>query len=370
MKKIPLFFAVFLAAAALLSAASGQAEKPLRFVFITFCKDEAFFAPVKQGMRDAAAAMNVECEFTGTEGVDLKAQVELVRKAIADGCDGIALNIGDAHALDAPIAEAMSKGIPVVAFNVDAQSARGGFHGEGGPNRLRRLSAVCQDFPKAGRKLGEKALEFIPKGGKVLLTLHDRGIAALDERLEGIQEALRPHGIAWKVICTTNDSKKAAELIAAELKADPDVHVVLGTGQTDTEAAGVAIEREFPDRGYAATGFDLSPEILRLIRNGVIRFSIDQQPYCQGYYPVVQLALYCRYGIRPSDIDAGAAIVAAGDVRADCRSDAETLPITAANAEMTDRRQRLFQQVIAARLPSRLRFRERCRRANIFRKTH
>ena len=61
-------------------------------------------------------------------------------------------------------------------------------------------------------------------------------------------------------------------------------------------------------------GFDLSPEILRLVKAGVIRFTIDQQPYSPGFYPVVQLTLYCRYGIRPCDIDAGAGIVAAGDV--------------------------------------------------------
>jgi len=36
------------------------------------CKDEAFFDPAKKGMKDAARAMNVECLFTGTEGVDLR----------------------------------------------------------------------------------------------------------------------------------------------------------------------------------------------------------------------------------------------------------------------------------------------------------
>jgi simple sugar transport system substrate-binding protein len=46
----------------------------------------------------------------------------------------------------------------------------------------------------------------------------------------------------------------------------------------------------------------------------VIQCTIDQQPYTQGYYPVVQLALYCRYGIKPSDLDAGAGIVGKDDV--------------------------------------------------------
>ena len=88
----------------------------------------------------------------------------------------------------------------------------------------------------------------------------------------------------------------------------------LGTGLTDTEAAGRAIERDFPDRGCASAGFDLSPEILRLVKAGVIRLTIDQQPYIQGYYPVAQLALYCRYGIQPSNVDAGAGVILKKDV--------------------------------------------------------
>ena len=148
----------------------------------------------------------------------------------------------------------------------------------------------------------------------MLITLHDNGISALDERAAGIQEVLKREGIAAKVICSTNEPKKAAERIAAELKADPEIRCVLGTGQTDTEAAGTVIERDYAGKGYQSAGFDLSAEILRLIKTGAIQCTIDQQPYSQGYYPVVQLTLYRRYGIRPSDIDAGAGVVAQGDV--------------------------------------------------------
>lgn len=331
MKESALLLASSLAAT-LLFGAIVQAKEPLRFIFITCNKDEAFFGPVKQGMHDAAIAVNVHCEFTGTEGVDVKAQAELVRKAVADKYDGIALNIIDAHAFDTVIAEALDKGIPVVAFNIDAQPAAsdsGKAHlatagppfarpPDGGANgasrRPRRLSAICQDFPKAGRTLGEMALEFVPPRSEVLLTLHDHGISALDQRLAGIQSALKTRGIQCRVLCTGPDPPQAAVRVAAELKSHPEIHCVLGTGLTDTEAAGIVIERDYPKQGYTVAGFDLSPEILRLIKAGVIRFTIDQQPYSQGYYPVVQLALYCRYGIRPCDMDAGAGIVAAGDV--------------------------------------------------------
>jgi simple sugar transport system substrate-binding protein len=294
---------VYVLAFASMGSGAPPEVRPLRLIFITCCKDAAFFQPVKKGMADAARAMDVQCDFAGTEGVDLKAQAEMVRKAVADGYDGIALNLLDAAAFDEVVKEAIQKGVPVVAFNVDDRRK---------PNA--RLSGVCQDFVKAGRIVGAETLKFIPPGGKVLLTQHDAGVSALDERLQGIREVLNSKSIPSKVVISGNDASKAVDIIAQELKADSSIKVVLGTGQADTEAAGRAIERDFPKQGYVAAGFDLSPETLRLIKAGVIKFTIDQQPYAQGFYPVVQLAQYCRYGIRPANLDAGATVIRAADV--------------------------------------------------------
>ncbi|MBN1910076.1 MAG: sugar ABC transporter substrate-binding protein [Pirellulales bacterium] len=273
-------------------------EKPLRFVFISTCKDEEFFRPVKKGMEDAARLMGVKCEFTGTEGVDIKAQAEMVRKAVADGVDGIALNVIDPKAFDKVVQEAIDRGVPVVAFNVDDNRT---------PNA--RLSGVVQQFDAAGRTLGRRAARFVPKGSRVLMTMHDAGISALEERLHGIQEELKKKDVTWKVVITGADPKKAAEVIGKALRDDPKIRTVLCTGQADTEGAGLVLERDYAGKGYTTAGFDLSPNILRLFKAGHIRFTIDQQPYAQGFYPVVQLALYRRYGIMPSDIDAGAGVI-------------------------------------------------------------
>lgn len=51
-----------------------------------------------------------------------------------------------------------------------------------------------------------------------------------------------------------------------------------------------------------------------MVKSGIIAFTIDQQPYVQGFYPVVQLALYRRYGLKPSSQDAGATVITAADV--------------------------------------------------------
>jgi simple sugar transport system substrate-binding protein len=217
---------------------------------------------------------------------------------VAGGYNGIALNIIDAEAFDNVVADAISKGVPVVGFNIDDNST---------PNA--RLASVNQRVHTAGRILAEHALSEIPPGAHILMTKHDNGVSALDDRLLGAQEVLKSKNITWTTIVTGNDAKSGGAIVAKALRENPDIRVVLGSGQSDSEAAGRAIEAIFAKKGYWSAGFDLSPKTLELIEEGHIRFVVDQQPYVQGFYPVVALALKLRYGIAPSDIDAGAGIV-------------------------------------------------------------
>jgi len=273
-------------------------ERPLRLAFITCVVNARFFEPVKKGVNDAAGMMGVQCDFIGTEGVDVKAQAAMVTQAVKDGYDGIALNIIDPVAFDDVIQKAIEKGVPVVGFNVDDHAT---------PNA--RLSCVNQRFYQAGQSLAKYVLPNIPQNAHILMTMHDEGVSALDDRLAGLQEVLQQKKVRWTAIVTGNESVKGAEIIAAKLKENPDIRIILNTGQSDTEAAGRAIEKYFPNKGYWSAGFDLSQKTLSLIRQGHIRCTVDQQPYIQGFYPVIQLTLYLRYGIMPSDMDAGTAII-------------------------------------------------------------
>jgi simple sugar transport system substrate-binding protein len=277
---------------------SRKPARPLRLAFITCVVNAKFFEPVKKGVNDAAEMMGVQCDFIGTEGVDVKAQAAMVTQAVADGYDGIALNIIDPDAFDEVISKAIEKGVPVVGFNVDDHAT---------PNA--RLSCVNQRFYQAGQTLAKYVLPSIPENSYVLMTMHDKGVSALDDRLAGLQNIFKQKQVRWTVIITGSESVKGAEAVAARLKDNPDIRIIISTGQSDTEAAGRAIEKYFPDKGYWSAGFDLSQKTLSLIRQGHIRCTVDQQPYIQGFYPVIQLTLYLRYGIMPSDMDSGTAII-------------------------------------------------------------
>ncbi len=268
----------------------------LKLLFIAVTCDEAFFGPVKRGIADAAAMMEVDADFTGSTGVDTDEMSRLARDALANGIDGLAIDLFDAAAFAPVVAEAHALGVPVVAFNIDDGGGRAG-----------NLSGIAQDFSAAGRALGQRTAEHIRPGSTVVLTMHDAGISALEQRRDGLKDALDRHDIQWVEAITGHEPEAAARAILEVVRAHPDASAILATGQADTEGAALAAERL--GRPIYAAGFDLSPEILRLIVEGHLDCTVDQQPYTQGFYPVIQLVLNIRYGLRPVDMDAGACIV-------------------------------------------------------------
>jgi simple sugar transport system substrate-binding protein len=69
-------------------------------------------------------------------------------------------------------------------------------------------------------------------------------------------------------------------------------------------------------RGVRAGGYDLLPRTLRAIADGHLDFTIDQQPYLQGWLPVLQLFFY-RYSsglVAPSDTNTGILFVTKSNV--------------------------------------------------------
>jgi simple sugar transport system substrate-binding protein len=70
-------------------------------------------------------------------------------------------------------------------------------------------------------------------------------------------------------------------------------------------------------KGIRAGGYDLQPTTLKLIDQGDLDFTIDQQPYQQGFNPVAQLFLYKLSGglMAPSDTNTGILFVTKDNVK-------------------------------------------------------
>jgi simple sugar transport system substrate-binding protein len=282
----------------------AQAAKKFKFVVITHATAVPFFVPVRKGAEDAGKLVGADVTYTGPAGFDIQKQVEFMKSAIAQRVDGIACTLPDPTAFNDVVAEAMSKGIPVIAINADAPASG-------------RLAYIGQGNYEAGSSMGEQIVKLLPGGGSVILGIHTAGAENLEARIKGVKDVLDARGgFKYRVVATGTDLVRAESLLGSALQADPSVKGMFGVEDITGIAIGNIIERQRLKGKVFGGGFDLVSQVLDHIQNGVMQFTIDQQPYLQGFQGVMELYLYKMYAISPCDINTGIAPVTAENVRA------------------------------------------------------
>ena len=99
------------------------------------------------------------------------------------------------------------------------------------------------------------------------------------------------------------------------MRSNPDTDAILAVGPTSAHPTIRALDKMKLNGKVHFSTFDLSEDIASAIKNGTIAFAIDQQPYLQGYMPVVILTLYNRYGIiQSNNINSGPGYITADNL--------------------------------------------------------
>jgi len=282
----------------------AQAAKKFKFIVITHATAVPFFVPVRKGAEDAGKILGVDVVYTGPAGFDIQKQIEFMKSAIAQKVDGIACTLPDPTAFNDVVKEAMSKGIPVVCINADAPNSG-------------RLAYIGQGNYEAGRSEGQQIAKLLPSGGSIIIGQHTAGAPMLEDRVRGVKDVLEAKGgFKIRVVATGTDLVKAESLLANALQADPSVKGMFGVEDITGIAIGNIIERQKLKGKIFGGGFDLVAGILDAIEKGDMQFTIDQQPYLQGFQGVMELYLNKKYAITPCDINTGIAPVTAENVKA------------------------------------------------------
>jgi simple sugar transport system substrate-binding protein len=266
-------------------AASGAGSQDVfgshpeyRFVFVNHATASPFFTPTRYGIEDACGLLGCSHEWTGSQSASVSQMVDALDAAVAGGADGIAVSLIDPHAFDAPVRAALSKGIPVVAYNADAP---------GNP----RLSYTGQNPQVAGERVGERIVRTVGSGD-VALFIATPGSANLQPRIEGMERAIQDSGrpIVMRTVVTGTAPAGALSTIEAYWLGHTATKGMYALDGGSTEAlARVMHKHGLAAKGVKAGGFDLTETTLRLVHEGDIDFTIDQQPYQQGFLPVLQL---------------------------------------------------------------------------------
>ena len=277
-------------------------------MFVNHVTTNPFFVPTQYGIEDAGAIFNTTHQWTGSETTDVSQMVSAMNTAIASKADGIAVCLIDTNAFKAPTKKALDAGIPVIAYNADARRA---------PND--RLAYIGQDLFVSGQKMGEKIVELIPSGD-VVGFIATPGSLNIQPRIDGAKKAIKDSGkpINFTQVATGADVNTGAVADRRLLPGPqgPEGHVRGRRREHAGRRAGDA-EVQPAAKGIHGGGYDLLPTTLNLINKGFLDFTIDQQPYLQGFYPAVQLFLYKISGglMAPSDTNTGLLFVTKDNVK-------------------------------------------------------
>ncbi|MBZ9994583.1 substrate-binding domain-containing protein [Mesorhizobium sp. BH1-1-4] len=306
--------AVVAAAAALCAAISTM---PARALDQQWCKDvhirffvggaegDAFGTIVYNGARQAAADLGPKVDYIFS-GWDPEKMVQQLREAVAVKPGGIAMMGHPGEDAIMPLAEQAHKdGIKMMYQNVPLPKVvaafGGGYVGAQQEQQGRALGAEA--FKLAGLKSGDKAIMIGPFDNESRGARERATVATLKEA--GVDVVQINSATEWAA-----DPNLAIPLITAALLNNPGVKAVgypggqmLGNVPTYMQAAG----RKPGD--IFNFGFDTSPQIVEGFKGGWVQLTADQQPFLQGYLPILSLCQQVVLGLAPLNVDTGAGFV-------------------------------------------------------------
>jgi simple sugar transport system substrate-binding protein len=268
-----------------------------RFAFINHAVTNPFFVPARYGSADACSLFGVSADWTGSRRSDVGEMVAAMRRAINNRVDGIAVSIIDPLAFNAPTALALQRGIPVISYNAD------------GGRGNRRLAYVGQDLYQAGLKFGSRIVELVG-AGDVFLFIATPDQLNIQPRVDGARDAVRDSGkaINLRVVATGAEVAAEREKVEATYLANKHLRGMFAVDGGSTQSvAAVMRQHGLHRKGVRAGGYDLLPGTLGSIADGSLDFTIDQQPYLQGFLPVQQLFFYRYSGglVSPAETNTG-----------------------------------------------------------------
>ena len=278
------FMATGMAAAPGAAVAAGE-----KFVLVSHAPDsDSWWNTIKNAIKVAGEQMDVKVDYRNPPTGDLADMARIVEQASAADPNGIIVTIADFDVLEGPITDAVDKGIPVITINSGTKKQS---------EQLGALMHVGQPEYDAGFGAGKKA-----KAAGVeqfLCVNHYITNPASVERCQGYADALGVK-LGAQMIDSGQDPAEIKNKVMAHLNGNPKANGILTLGPTSAHPTLAALKELGLEGEVHFATFDISDEIAGAVKDGVIAFAIDQQPYLQGYMPVVILTNLARYGVLPS----------------------------------------------------------------------
>lgn len=248
---------------------------------------DTFWDKIKSGAEQAAENYGIDLKYSNDP--DPGQHATLIQNAVDSEVDGIATTLEAPDAEAASVQTAMDAGIPVVAFNQ-------------GIDQYKDVGALMyfgSDETLAGETAGERITQ--DGGQNPLCVIQDEGSVALEARCAGVKSTAPG---TENIQVNGADDAAVVSSLQAKLSEDDSIDYIVTLGAPIALDALQAMEAAGSDAKLVT--FDLNTEAAQAIKDGEIEFSIDQQPYVQGYMAVTALYLNLKNG---NDIGGGGPVL-------------------------------------------------------------
>jgi simple sugar transport system substrate-binding protein len=235
---------------------------------------DTFWDLVRRGAEAAADKHDIDLQYS--HDPDTADQANLVRAATESKVAGIAVTLAAPDVMAPAVRAAIAAEIPVVALNsgIAAWKAMG------------VLEYFGQDEMIAGQAAGERFTH--EQAQNVLCIIQEPGHVGLEARCAGVEKGFS--GQTQKLYVNGIDRLTVKRAVLGKLQEDFSIDRILALS---AQVALAALEAVGEANSYARVAtFDTNAAVVDAIKNGMLEWAVDQQPFLQGYLAVDSLWLY------------------------------------------------------------------------------
>ena len=242
---------------------------------------DTFWDIVRKGAQEAATKDNVTLLYTSDP--DGGRQAQLVQQAIDQKVAGIAVTLAKPDALKDVLKKAEAAGIPVVSLN----------SGEDVFKSVGAFTHFGSDENIAGAAVGTR---LAADGVKhPICVIQEQGNVALEARCAGVKTKVPGTEILY---VQGTDMTQVSSTVTAKLQSTPSADAIIGLGAPFTATIVKAVDSLSLAGKIKIASFDLSGDLIQSIIDGKVEFTVDQQPWLQGYDSIDALWQYNRGGFK------------------------------------------------------------------------
>jgi simple sugar transport system substrate-binding protein len=290
----------------------------LTFAIVTHTAGNGFFDPTYVGAKVAADMVGAKLLMLGSEAPvdDIPRELEILNQIVQDPTiDGVIMTTPQSGAYDDLVKKLIANGVPVATTNsfdpilfdrsgishTGQESAAAGIGGE----------ALAKCIVDSGVTKGSILFPNTTTLGNV--EVNRRVTASFEATVKALQAAGKlqdftvdagPTNIGIDV-----DANNIVGSIVSLIESRGDVVGIMGNNGFVTPAIGNAVAQLNIGDKICSYGFDLGPAQLEQIRGGNLDGALGQQPFLQGFWPVMQLYLQIDRGVTAANMDTQAQLI-------------------------------------------------------------